>query len=195
MNLPDIYLASSSPRRLALLQQMGITPICIVPDIDETYQVDEKVHDYVMRMAMEKAQAGWQQKRKKPQWPVLAADTIVVLDEQILGKPKNRREAGRFLKLLSGRTHQVMTAVALMSLQGIQQSISVNQVSFSSLTSSAITWYINTGEGMDKAGSYAVQGLAARFIEQIVGSYSGIMGLPIWETEQLLQQYLIMEQT
>jgi septum formation protein len=188
MNFQPIYLASRSPRRRELLQQMAVDFAVINADIDESVQPDETPKNYVRRIAREKAQAGLSSLNGLEARPVLAADTAVIVDGQIFGKPVNDDAARRMLKQLSMKTHQVMTAVALAFNGDIKQALSVSEVRFVSLSEADIDWYLATGEGRDKAGSYAVQGLGALFIEEIRGSYSGIMGLPVWETGQLLKQ-------
>jgi nucleoside triphosphate pyrophosphatase len=189
MNFPAVYLASRSPRRRELLGQMTVDFAVIAPDVDESVRPGEKPADYVMRIAMAKAKAGRAMlSAGKNNKPVLAADTAVIIDEQILGKPVDDGDARNMLKRLSGKTHQVMTAVALASSTQLLTDLSVSEVRFAKLSEAEIDWYIQTGEGRDKAGSYAVQGLGALFIDQIQGSYSGIMGLPIRETGQLLMQ-------
>ena len=188
MNFEPIYLASRSPRRRELLQQMAVDFAIISADIDESVQPDETPEVYVQRIAREKAQAGLSSLNGLETRPVLAADTAVIVGGQIFGKPVNDGDARRMLKQLSTKTHQVMTAVALAFNGDIKQALSVSEVRFASLSEADIDWYLATGEGQDKAGSYAVQGLGALFIEEIRGSYSGIMGLPVWETGQLLKQ-------
>lgn len=188
MNFEPIYLASRSPRRRELLQQMAVDFAVISAETDESVQPDETPKNYVQRIAREKAQAGLSSLNGLETRPVLAADTAVIVDGQIFGKPVNDGDARRMLKQLSTKTHQVMTAVALAFNGDIKQALSVSEVRFASLSEADIDWYLATGEGQDKAGSYAVQGLAALFIEEIRGSYSGIMGLPVWETGQLLKQ-------
>lgn len=186
MNFPSIYLASRSPRRRELLLQMGVDFSVINPDVDESVSDNELPLDYVSRIAKLKAQAGRGLLLAADKKPVLAADTAVVVDNTILGKPENDEQAIAMLKMLSGKTHQVMTAIALAKGNSILSSVSVNDVRFTEMKEKDILWYVNTKEGVDKAGGYAVQGLAALFIEHIEGSYSGIMGLPIRETGQLL---------
>jgi septum formation protein len=188
MNFPAIYLASRSPRRQELLQQMAVDFAVIAADIDESVNKHESPHDYVLRMAEEKAQAGLAGLKQQAPRPVLAADTTVVVNNQIFGKPVNDAEARRMLKQLSAQTHQVMTAVALSCNGVMHTALSTSDVRFASLSDTDIDWYLRTGEGHDKAGGYAVQGLGAMLIERIEGSYSGIMGLPIRETGQLLKQ-------
>jgi septum formation protein len=185
--MTTIFLASTSPRRRELLAQLGVNFDVISIDIDEAVLANEKPVDYVSRVAKEKAQAGWAECRDVKSI-VIAADTSVIIDQQILGKPKNLPQAQAMLALLSGRTHQVISVVALMSEKGLAIKLNENTVRFSKLTEQKMAWYLATQEGMDKAGGYAVQGLAARFIEHIEGSYSGIMGLPLHETAILLEQ-------
>jgi len=182
-----IFLASTSPRRKELLTQLGVEFDVLKIDIDETPLRDEKPESYVQRMALEKAKAGWDL-CKKQQSLVIAADTSVIIDQQILGKPCSQQDAKKMLISLSGRSHQVMSSVAVMNQESPFVALNVNTVRFSKLTDEQIEWYLNTREGIDKAGSYAVQGLAAQFIEHIEGSYSGIMGLPLYETALLLKQ-------
>jgi septum formation protein len=187
MIYPPIYLASQSPRRRELLQQIGVEFEVISVDVDESVLVGESAEHYTLRVAKNKAQAGWQASPAS-QRPVLGADTAVVVDGKILGKPKDLAAATEMLEMLSGRRHQVYSAVALCTQQGMTSKLCISEVSFAALSSSQIADYIATGEGVDKAGSYAVQGLAAMFIERINGSYSGIMGLPLRETVLLLEQ-------
>ena len=186
MNFPSIYLASRSPRRRELLLQMGVDFSVINPDVDESVFDNELPLHYVSRIAKLKAQTGRGLLLAADKKPVLAADTAVVVDNTILGKPENDEQAISMLKMLSGKTHQVMTAIALAKENSILSLVSVNDVRFTEMKEKDILWYVNTKEGVDKAGGYAVQGLAALFIEHIEGSYSGIMGLPIRETGQLL---------
>lgn len=186
MKFPPIYLASKSPRRRELLSQMGVKFSVLSIDVDERQLAGEAPADYVQRVAIAKAQAGWNNLDKEKPLPVLGSDTSVVLGDIILGKPKNDDDARDMLLQLSGRDHEVMTAVAIVSDTHILCDLSVSTVRFTVLTDVDIAWYLSTKEGVDKAGGYAVQGYAAIFIEQIKGSYSGIMGLPIRETATLL---------
>lgn len=190
MNFPDIYLASQSPRRRELLMQMGVHFSVLSVDVDEAVLEGEKPKEYVIRVAIAKAQAGWNSLVLDDKTPVLGSDTSVILEDTILGKPKNEEHAREMLHLLSGKTHQVMTAVAVIYLGETCHKLSMSNVTFSTLTDDDIKWYISTEEGVDKAGAYAVQGLGSLFIEKIEGSYSGIMGLPIRETGLLLSQVL-----
>jgi septum formation protein len=181
---PVVRLASVSPRRRELLAQIGVPHVVTGAHIDESVHAGEKSHDYVQRMARTKAQAV---RDKHGDLPVLAADTTVVLDGLVFGKPADRADAARMLGLLSGRTHEVLTAVALASAEGISMRMSVSAVRFRLLTELEISAYWDTGEPQDKAGAYAVQGLAAVFIESLTGSYSGVMGLPLFETAEILR--------
>ena len=187
----NLYLASQSPRRSELLTQIGISFDVLAVDIDETVNNNESAQEYVVRLASEKALAGWNTENhiKKP---VLGSDTAVIINGEILGKPKTKEDARRMLQLLSGKTHQVMTAVALVS-KGLNTTepelsnvLSVSEVTFKRLSPDEVTNYINSGECNDKAGAYAVQGMAAAFITHLSGSYSGVMGLPLYETVELL---------
>lgn len=192
MNLPPIYLASGSPRRRELLAQIGVTFDVLKIDIDESPQTGESPEAYVQRVAIDKAKAGLilREQLALSERPILAADTSVVIDDDILGKPANQSEARQFIKRLAGRQHQVISAVALATDKSIKVRSQLSSVRFARLDEAEIDWYVATGEGKDKAGAYAVQGLAAQFIEYIEGSYAGIMGLPLFETRQLLQDYL-----
>ena len=191
--MSDIYLASQSPRRQELLTQIGISFDVLRLEIDESIKNNEKPQEYVLRLAKEKAFAGWKGNKTKDK-PVLGSDTAVVIDGEILGKPEDHAEARRMLMLLAGRTHQVMTAVALATLSGsleepeLKSVISVSDVSFKQLSHDEIEGYINSGECDDKAGAYGIQGMAAAFITHLSGSYSGVMGLPLYETAELLNK-------
>jgi septum formation protein len=181
-----IYLASASPRRSALLDQIGVPHRVQPVDVDETASGDEAADHYVRRLAVLKAETLWQKLAAAQRQPVLGADTAVVLDDEILGKPRDEQDCLRMLKLLSARTHQVFTAVALRASDGCQSRVNVSEVTFRKLADEEIQRYWRSGEPADKAGAYAVQGRAALFIERIAGSYSGIMGLPLFETGELL---------
>jgi septum formation protein len=182
-----IYLASGSPRRRELLQQIGVRFRVIGADLDETAFQGESPLAYVSRLAQAKAAAGWERSRDSGIAPVLAADTAVVLDGRILGKPKGLNDAIAMLLELSGRTHEVLTAVALRSSSGIEGNVSRSTVTFRSIDPSEARAYWETGEPSDKAGAYAIQGYAAIFITDLKGSYSGVMGLPLFETAALLK--------
>jgi septum formation protein len=187
-----VYLASASPRRRELLQQIGVSFRLIGAELDETPVAGEAPAGYVSRLALAKADAGWQRSRElcDPRHmydaPVLAADTAVVLDGRILGKPQDKTDAATMLLELSGRTHQVLTAVALRSATGNEVKISESWVAFRPVDAAEAAAYWDTGEPRDKAGGYAIQGYAAVFIADLKGSYSGVMGLPLFETAALL---------
>ena len=181
---PLICLASVSPRRRELLAQIGVPHIVVGADIDETAQIGEAPRDYVLRMARQKALTI---RERGESLPVLAADTTVVLDDVIYGKPRDRADGLAMLGRLSGRTHGVLTAVALADARGVAVQLSVSTVRFRDLSSLECAEYWETGEPRDKAGGYAVQGAAAVFIESLSGSYSGVMGLPLFETAGLLR--------
>ena len=196
MTAPVVYLASKSPRREELLRQLGVEFTALrvreAPgrdrDVDEGARDAEPALHYVERIARTKAAVGWQRmlQRGLPPRPVLAADTEVVLDGSIFGKPKDAADAARMLALLSHRTHQVLTAVALCWDQQIVAEIVTSSVTLRELRSDEIERYVASGEPFDKAGAYAVQGRAASFVSRIEGSYSGVMGLPLYETAQAL---------
>ena len=181
--MPQIILASASPRRRELLNQINIRHLVQTAEIDETPLLNESPENYVLRLALEKALACRQ--KFNPTLPILAADTTVVLNNQIMGKPQNETDAFTMLELLSGNAHYVFTAIALL---GNQQNvvISATEVTFKTLTRNEIHRYWQSGEPLDKAGSYAIQGMGSLFIERINGSFSGVMGLPLFETAQLL---------
>lgn len=194
-----IYLASRSPRRRELLAQIGVgfellllrDDLARGMDVDESPLPGENPHDYVLRVSHAKAEVGWLrvQQRRLPHFPVLAADTAVVLNGRIMGKPANRDAAMEMLLALSGKRHEVLTAVAVANAGRIEQKLSASIVQFGKLTNHAVRRYAMTGEPLDKAGAYAIQGHAAAFIEKIEGSYSGVMGLPLYETAELLAQF------
>jgi septum formation protein len=187
MPIKEIILASASPRRKELLTQMGVTAICLPVDLDESKRLDEDPSDYCQRLALEKAQTGWD--RSNQQLPVLGSDTIVAINEEILGKPKSHRNAYEMLMKLSNNTHQVHTAVAMVYNRKIRVVESISDVVFDHLDETEVKTYIQSNEPMDKAGSYGIQGYASKWIKYISGSYSGIMGLPIYETSKLLREF------
>ena len=184
---PKVYLASASPRRRELLAQLGIAFERLVADIDETPLADEAPGDYVERLARAKAQAALG--RAQAPWPVLGADTIVVADGQLLGKPRDIEDARRMLRMLSGRTHQVLTGIALVADDYCRTRVVTTDVSFKSLSEAEIEAYWQTGEPADKAGSYGIQGIGGKFVSRIEGSYFAVVGLPLLETEQLISDY------
>jgi len=181
---PVVCLASVSPRRRELLTQIGVPHKVVGAHIDETALPGELPRDYVLRMARQKALAV---RDRGEALPVLAADTSVVLDDVIYGKPRDREEGVAMLQRLSARTHEVLTAVAIADARGVALRLNVSSVRFRKLTPQECNAYWETGEPHDKAGGYAVQGAAAVFIESLSGSYSGVMGLPLFETAELLR--------
>ncbi len=193
-----IYLASRSPRRRELLAQIGVRFHLLLfralapadPEVDEAALAGEAPRDYVARVARAKAEAGWRRmlQRNLPRAPVLAADTTVALEDRLLGKPADRREAAAMLGALSGRRHEVLTAVAVTYDERTELAVSASEVEFRPLTADEIRDYLASGEADDKAGAYAIQGVAARFVREMRGSYSGVMGLPLYETAQLLDR-------
>jgi septum formation protein len=190
MTEPQVLLASASPRRSELLRQVGITHAVHPVDIDESVHPGEAPSAYVLRLAEAKAARLWHALEPARRRPVLAADTTVALEGEIFGKPGSLAEAHAMLGRLSGRTHEVHTAVAVLHADGAAARVSSSTVTFRELTRAEIDWYWHTGEPVDKAGGYAVQGRAAAFISHIAGSYSGIMGLPLYETWELLAPVL-----
>ncbi len=189
MNEPaQIILASASPRRRELLSQIGVRVMVQSVDIDETQKHNEPVMAYVQRLAMEKAQRGFDTIINENKLPVLGSDTIVEVDGLILGKPENRQQAKKMLQQLSAKKHTVHTSVAIVTEAKSLIDTSSSQVLFKTLEDQEIDLYLATGEADDKAGSYAIQGIAAQFIKNINGSFSGVMGLPLFETAQLLKQ-------
>jgi septum formation protein len=186
----NLCLGSASPRRAELLRQIGVNFEVCIADIDETIRENESPDEYVTRMAVEKAQRVWQINRITPlaDLPVLAADTAVVLGHQVMGKPVNREQGLAMLTALSGRTHEVLTAVSLLVDERQTSRLSRSRVTFTDLGEADISRYWDTGEPSDKAGAYAIQGKAAVFIESLQGSYSGVMGLPLFEVGQLLDE-------
>ncbi|GAA5164715.1 Maf family protein [Viridibacterium curvum] len=197
--LPRIYLASTSPRRRELLHQIGIdfdtlffrAPPRDDEDVSEDTLPDEDAETYVLRVATAKAEGAmrriiWRKLRRQA---VLAADTTLELDGEIIGKPDDTAHATQILQRLSGRTHRVLTAVAIADDQVLNQRLSISTVSMRALSDEEIAAYVETGEPFGKAGAYGVQGRAASFISHIEGSYSGIMGLPLFETAELLREF------
>ena len=188
MSLDFVDLASGSPRRRELLQQIGVPFRVVGTAVDEAVRAGEAPAAYVERLAADKADAGWARSRDEADVPVLAADTAVVLGGKVLGKPADRQDAERMLRQLSGRTHEVFTAIALLTAGGLESRISRSEVTFRNLADEEIQDYWETGEPADKAGAYAIQGRAAVFIADLRGSYSGVMGLPLFETAELLSK-------
>jgi nucleoside triphosphate pyrophosphatase len=195
-----IYLASRSPRRRELLTQMGVRfePLLFREgarndaDTDEAARPGEQADDYVRRVTRMKCEAAWQRvvmRRGLQRKPVLAADTTVTLAGEILGKPADREDAERMLRMLSGTQHRVLTAVAVQMEQRLEMAVSESLVTFASLDEARIAAYVLTGEPYDKAGGYGIQGRAGAFVERLEGSYTGVMGLPLYETANLLRLF------
>jgi len=192
----SLYLASQSPRRMELLRQIGLAPM-VLPlrttpprlDVDETPLTGESPEVYVHRLARLKAEAGQKAMigRKLTPRPILAADTTVALDGVLLGKPVDAADATAMLRAYSGRTHDVLTGVCVAFAGRMEVRVSTSQVRFRTLEADEIQAYIATGEAWDKAGAYGIQGRAAMFIERLEGSYTGVMGLPLFETAELLR--------
>lgn len=193
-----IYLASKSPRRRELLRQINVDFELLLlrdrapngPDVDEAVKEGESASEYVARVAREKADYSFQimQWRKLPLRPILAADTVVSIDDRILCKPADRAQAIAMLTSMSGRTHHVLTSIVVRHEQKTLQVTQRSDVMFAPLSEAVIRAYCSTSEPFDKAGAYGIQGLASLFVQHITGSYTGIMGLPLFETAQLLQQ-------
>ena len=196
---PRIYKPSRSPRRRELLAQIGVRFELLMfrgvpredPDVDEMVLPDETPEDYVVRVTLAKAEAGVRRIRQRHliPHPVLAADTTVEIDGQVIGKPEHEADAVAILQRLSGRSHRVLTAVALSDGSQAEHLLNISEVRFRPLEPEEIRRYVASGEPLDKAGAYGIQGRAAIFIEEIKGSYTGIMGLPLYETAILLRRY------
>ena len=186
-----IYLASASPRRREILVSLGFQPVLLAAETDETARPGEAVADYVARMARQKNAAARQlaaQRGLALAQPLLSADTVVALDNAILGKPRDAAHARELLESLSGREHQVWTAVCVSLDQQTLESAQRSDVRFKELSEQEIAAYIASGEPLDKAGAYGIQGIGGVFVAHLSGSFSGVMGLPVFETVQLLRQ-------
>jgi len=182
-----LYLASASPRRKELLQQAGYTFDIVKPDIEERKRENESPSEYVLRLSYEKAAMGL--KVVDEDAIVLGSDTVVVLDESVLEKPVNFIDAKKMLQALSGRKHQVLTAITVIDKHNVESKLITTDVWFKVLNEQEIRQYWQTGEPSDKAGSYGIQGLGGRFVSRIEGSYYAVVGLPLFETDQLLQKF------
>ena len=180
-----LILASRSPRRSELLAAAGILFEVLAADIDETPRADETPAAYVERLAIEKARAVF---ALRPAARVLGADTTVTIDGEILGKPVDEADAFRMLRLLNGRPHDVHTGIALVSSAGVKSAVETTRVWFSLMTDEDISWYVATGEPVDRAGAYAIQGFASRFIPRIEGSYTNVVGLPVARVCSILNE-------
>ena len=185
----DIYLASASPRRRELLEQIGVRYGLLKVDVPELRDPSESPEEYVLRVALAKARAGREVLETGDPTPVMGADTEVVVDGDVLGKPRDRDDAIAMLKRLAGREHLVLSGVALVGDNETQSRLSVSHVRFRPIGDDEALAYWHTGEPAGKAGGYGIQGRAAMFIERLEGSYSGVMGLPLFETSQLLMQF------
>lgn len=186
--MTHIILASQSPRRLQLLGQLGVECLVKPADADESVLPGESPETYVLRVAIAKARKVHDSQPGALRLPILAADTTVALGERIFGKPADDLEAAEMLKAFSGRTHEVHTAIAVATPKRILTGVNMTQVTFCSLSDAMIAAYLATGEHCDKAGSYAIQGHAGAWVQHMSGSYTGVMGLPLYETAQLLTQ-------
>jgi len=186
---PPLYLASSSPRRRALLDQIGVRYRTLPVSVDETRRDGEPAQDYVTRLALAKARCAWRSLPRAAPSPVLGADTVVVLDGEPLGKPEGRAQALSMLARLSGRRHRVISAVALVEGDREAVRLSVSRVSFRRISAAEREAYWASGEPADKAGAYAIQGRGAVFVRRLEGSYSGVMGLPLFDTADLLREF------
>ncbi|MCW8864973.1 MAG: Maf-like protein [Colwellia sp.] len=186
--MKKLVLASQSPRRQALLNQLGYQFSILVADIDESVHLNESPDNYVLRLARQKAQVIFEQLPVEEQVDtiVLGADTCVVSDGKILGKPADQQQCITTLRQLSGKNHQVLTSIATVSKTLVDKKLVTTQVSFKSLSTAEIERYWQTGEPCDKAGSYAIQGIGGQFVTSIHGSYSAVVGLPLYETSQML---------
>jgi len=188
-----LYLASKSPRRRELLARLGTAFEVLDVDIAEQRQPGEQPEQYVRRVAREKAGAGLLQVVGTRHAMVLGADTEVILDDEVFGKPADADDAAAMLRRLAGRTHRVVSAVSLVSPAREAQAVSVSEVTFAAINDAQIAAYVATGECFGKAGAYAIQGGAERFVRHLSGSYSGVMGLPLHETAGLLRQFGAIE--
>jgi septum formation protein len=188
-DMPFVYLASASPRRRQLLDQIGVRWAAAPADVDETSRPGEPAAEYVSRLALAKARAARARTAAAAAVPVLAADTAVVINGQLLGKPASELECRRMLGSLAGAVHVVFTAVAVISPRGESVALSRSEVAFRDITAEEMGAYWSTGEPADKAGGYGIQGMGAIFIRELRGSYSGVMGLPLFETAALLREH------
>jgi septum formation protein len=186
-----LYLASQSPRRAELLTRLGVDYAVLPVDVTERRQPGETARGYVRRVAWEKAEAGLQQVRHFPGAVVLGADTEVLVDDETLGKPADADDAMAMLRRLSGRTHQVISAVSLVSIERCAGTVSVSTVTFADLHERDIAAYVASGDCMGKAGAYAIQGAAEAFVSRLEGSYSGVVGLPLHDTARLLALFAL----
>lgn len=188
-----LYLASQSPRRRELLARLGLAFDILETDVPEVRAADESPSHYVHRVARDKAVAGWAQVAGRPGAVVLAADTEVVLDDEVFGKPRDAADAAAMLTCLAGRTHEVISAVVLTADGRTETAESRSQVTFGALDAATLAAYVAGGEAMGKAGAYGIQGAAQAFIAHLAGSHSGVMGLPLYETAALLRRFGMLD--
>ena len=187
--MPELYLASASPRRRELLEQIGVAFRILTVTVDESPHPGESPETYVLRLALVKARMAHARfSRSKEAW-VLGADTSVVIDNEILGKPRDQTEGIAMLRRLSGATHHVYTAVSLVGKEQASSRLNISTVRFRTLSPRECEDYWRSGEPVDKAGGYAIQGKGAIFVSRLEGSYSGVMGLPLFETAELLREF------
>lgn len=186
---PQLVLASRSPRRKELLAQMGLNFHAASVLVEEIPLPGEEPADYVIRVAKDKALAGWRLEGENLDLPVLGSDTAVVVDGEILGKPQDAEDSVRMLSLLSGKTHQVYTSIVCVYDDELESDLVVTEVTFAEIDAELMARYWQTGEPVDKAGSYAIQGFGALFVRKISGSYTGVVGLPVYETNRLLSNF------
>jgi septum formation protein len=184
-----LLLASQSPRRAELLKQLNVPFDALSCDIDETCWPNEESYSYVARLAADKALTGWQACDQQRYIAALGSDTSVVIGDTILGKPKDEGDFVTMMQLLSSETHHVKTAVSLKNSHAHETLVVSTEVMFKALSKNEIDWYWSTGEPADKAGGYAIQGFGGQFIKRIVGSYSAVVGLPLYETAELLKKF------
>lgn len=189
MTTVKIYLASKSPRRQELLRQINVDFILLDVEIDESQQANENPLAYVKRMAKQKAESAWQNNQRKQNLPLLAADTCIEFDGKVLGKPESKEQAYEMLKSLSGNQHWVHTSVAVKNASKIELQVSTTKVVFANIQEDVLQGYVASGDGLDKAGAYGIQGFAGQFVSHMSGSYTGVVGLPLHETSKLLEGF------
>ena len=188
-NSSTLVLASASPRRAELLRAAGFEFVVRPADVNESVGAGEAPRDYVLRLAVEKARAV----ARADGEVVLAADTTVVVEDEILGKPSDHADARRMLRKLAGRSHDVLTGVCVLSDEGVEARVAVTEVEFQPMSEAEIAWYVASGEPMDKAGAYGIQGQCSRFIARISGSYPNVVGLPVAEVYDMLRRLRLAE--
>ncbi len=185
--MKTLYLASRSPRRLELMRQIGLSPEVLTIAVDESALPNEPLESFVRRLAVDKARSGFDSVAANDVW-VVGGDTVVAIDGQVLGKPRDEADYRRMMALLSGRTHQVLSGLAVVHDGVVRSTVSVSRVSFSELDDREVEAYWRSGEPRDKAGGYGIQGYAGKWVRHLEGSYTGIMGLPLYELDRLLKE-------